>query len=41
VLATVETGEFAGGSLAAGVPTLTTDNRQVTELMCEFTAEGC
>ena len=41
VLATMETGEFGSDSLAAGVPTLTNDSRTLTDLMCEFTADGC
>ena len=42
VLATVETGEFGPDSLAAGVPTLTEDNRQVTDLMrCYWAEDGC
>jgi hypothetical protein len=42
VLATVETGEYAPESLAAGVQSLTGDNREITDLMrCSWTEAGC
>jgi hypothetical protein len=42
VLATVETGEFGPDSLQNGVPTLTADNREITDLMrCSWTEDGC
>ncbi len=41
VLATSASGDFRPGSLDSGVPGLTSDNRQVTELLCRYTAAGC
>ena len=41
VLATSASGDFFLSSLDSGVAGLTDDNRQVADLMCEFSAAGC
>ena len=41
VLLVAETGEYSPETVANGVTELTAANRQVTDLMCEFTEAGC